>query len=343
VQPEVTAPRKEQRRHPRPGTWKHGRILAELSSHQSPAAGVLAPLSSVSRAGRGAHLWALGPEPAARPYLASMNGPGSDASALSLPATHRAVRRRFSGAICSVLAAAAVLVAGLWSVSHFHAVSDGLRRDGGRTPGQITVVTRDGKSRVGDAQIDYVVSGRALAERLDLTGHDGRYRRGQQVTVFYDRADPRRMTVGGQDNRPEWFGEVLVDGTDVDAAFALGGVGLGLNTLVKRRRLASRSWRTGPASVTSMSNSRVYVTFDDPAGSDGGGVGRAGLGGGPQSAATDVLTCGAGRRFVLGLNGGRTLMDAKQPRGARQADRWKRRVAERRAAAGLVRPPPSIR
>lgn len=90
-----------------------------------------------------------------------------------------------------------------------------LRADGVPTTAMVVQVTRSQASssparrgragRAGGLEISYFAGGRRLtAEIGHVSRSQHRYRSGQKIGAYYDRTDPTRVAISGEDNPPAW-------------------------------------------------------------------------------------------------------------------------------------------
>lgn len=89
-----------------------------------------------------------------------------------------------------------------------------LRADGVPTSAMVVQVTRSQPSspgrrghtgRAGGLEITYFAAGRWMTAQIrHVSRSQYRYSAGQQLRAYYDRADPARVAVAGEDNPPAW-------------------------------------------------------------------------------------------------------------------------------------------
>jgi hypothetical protein len=124
--------------------------------------------------------------------------------AAQTPATQAALARARRGVLL-VLALGIVGLAGfVVAVSVVGDANDELRVHGIRTSGAVATLYPDSRYSEGHADIRFTVGGRDRLEPVDLGSDTDYYSEGQRVTVYYDAADPSRMTIDDEDNQPGW-------------------------------------------------------------------------------------------------------------------------------------------
>ncbi len=89
-----------------------------------------------------------------------------------------------------------------------------LRADGVPTSAMVVQVTRSQSSspgrrghtgHAGGLEISYFAGSRRLTTEIGhVSRSQSRYRLGQKVRAYYDRADPSRVAITGEDNPPAW-------------------------------------------------------------------------------------------------------------------------------------------
>jgi hypothetical protein len=119
-------------------------------------------------------------------------------------ATARALGRLRRSAVRSLVAGVVLLAAFVAVASVIGSANDELRSSGVRTAGTIYTLYPDQRGNSGHADVRFVVGGRERFGAVDLGAEADGYAEGQRVTVYYDRADPSRMTIDDVDNQPGW-------------------------------------------------------------------------------------------------------------------------------------------
>jgi hypothetical protein len=192
-----------------------------------------------------------------------------------------------------------------------------LHTGGGQTPG-IVVETKPGFWAFdGWISLRYTVDGVERVGEIALSGPVSRYQVGDQVTVYYDPADPERIRTQDDDNNPTWASIVL--SAFLLVGFVLLPVGLAatLRWRGRARVVREHGWRPGRARVvrTVAESTLLDITLD----------------GDPETikvrtslpvrfpvpndlVESDVLLGGTGSRLVVTFQTGPFLMAAK-PRG----------------------------
>ena len=148
----------------------------------------------------------------------------------------------------------ACLLAGLaigWAVLAIqdHAPGHELQRDGVRSSGLVVRVESGRKNVPERVDVRYVADRERVA-RVNVDAFGGSYAAGEEVTVFYDRDDPGRVTIDGEANLGglAWLA-VLHLGT-IAFALLLTAANLALRLERWRRLLTRGRWRAYDAVST---------------------------------------------------------------------------------------------
>jgi hypothetical protein len=163
--------------------------------------------------------------------------------AASSPATREALTRWRRSVLVTLAIGLACLAGFLVALGFVTAANDQLRQHGARTTGTVYTLYPDTGHSSGHADVRFTVRGHQRFGSVDLGSDADSYAEGQQVTVFYDSADPSRMTIDDEDNQPGWTVLPMV-------LLLVGGVAAPLVAavrVVRRRRaqqlLRSASWQ----------------------------------------------------------------------------------------------------
>lgn len=255
--------------------------------------------------------------------------------ALGHPSTRRETAARLWGSVALVVVSLILLAVFAEQVDRSVGAADALRADGVRVAG--TVSGTDGGDRLmGDhVTVAYLADGveRSGIVTLDDVAPD--YADGDAVTVFYDPADPARMSIDDQDDE-NWFS---VHVTVLSLLVGAVGLPVGPVSAVRwwwvRRRLARARFEPADARAVQGRHKRVTVHVR-VAGEDvvprravllPPGIWRE------VSALADWddgpcwVARSRGRRWVLAAPGGSSPWRMTTARPGRQAERWARQDA----------------
>jgi hypothetical protein len=158
---------------------------------------------------------------------------GSGPVALSEPDTARALPRPRYGAWALAVLGVVVLLGWAIGTTVVRRAAQELRQEGRRTTGTVVTVHTGIRGASDRAVVAFVVDGEPIHATVDL-GSDGvDHPPGSEVSVYYDPADPERITLGGIDNPPPGWGWLV----DVSGPAGLVWTVLGvIGTVGDRRR-----------------------------------------------------------------------------------------------------------
>lgn len=280
---------------------------------------------SVARAGDDQPMTRRTPEDRAR-RAARLAG----APALDHPSTRNESASRLWAGVALAVFSLVLLAVFAEQVDRSVGAADALRADGVRVAG--TVTSTDGGDRLlGDhVTVAYLVDGVERSEVVTLDDVAPDYADGDAVTVFYDPADPARMSIDDQDNEGWLSVHVTVFSLLVGAA----GLPVGLVSAVRwwrvRRRLARARFEPAGSRVILGRHKRVMVhvrVADEdvvlrravllPPGIWREVSALTWWPGGPCWVARS-----RGRRWVLAAPGGSHLWRMTTARPGRQTERW---------------------
>ena len=226
------------------------------------------------------------------------------------PATASAVRHMRRSGRLLVLAGVLLLAVFLVVVTVVGEVNDRLREEGTRTTGTVERTTPDTGHGSGSAEVTFRAGARTVAAVVHLGADVDGYAVGQRVTVYYDVADPHRMTVDDEDNQPAWTVPPMV----VSLVAGVGCLVAAVVLAVRRRRtlgiLRLGPWQAARAAVRTGKNEAVFVL-------PGGDAWRytgptAWPGGDPLD--QELWWVDDGRRAVFSPDRGRPLLLARRRR-----------------------------
>lgn len=193
--------------------------------------------------------------------------------ALSVPATRRVMRRRLLTPVVVTVVGLAMLVAFVVLVTAAADHSDWLRSNGESTVGTVLGVTQNsggGRQATytnGSVRVSYRAGARELTATVSLGESARRYRVGQQVTVFYDPANPRDLTIDDAVNQGGWRLLVAILLVTIGVLTVGVGVVVWIRHGLYRRLLARESWRADDENARWVAGPRHRrVVYSTPGG-----------------------------------------------------------------------------
>ncbi|SDC46382.1 hypothetical protein SAMN05660690_1539 [Geodermatophilus telluris] len=199
----------------------------------------------------------------AGPPVGPLVPPGVPAApARTLDRTETALRRAFRSVWASTALGVVCAIVFLGLIGVMTRADGELRLAGARAEGTVVQVEPDSRSSHGGALVEFDLAGEDVVRPVDLGAHADGYEAGDPVVVWYDPADPSRLTIDDVVYEPPWTTWPAVVAV-VGVLFAPALAVWTLSGVWRADRLLSRgSWQPVRVHVTAGRGALLFRTPD---------------------------------------------------------------------------------